>query len=56
LPDDAGSSILTDRRAGRALEWEARNGAIGRLGRRHGGPTPVSDTIAALLHAVSDGA
>jgi 2-dehydropantoate 2-reductase len=56
LPDDAGSSILTDRRAGRALEWEARNGAIGRLGRRHGVPTPVSDTVAALLHAVSDGA
>ncbi|HEY7623034.1 MAG TPA: 2-dehydropantoate 2-reductase [Solirubrobacteraceae bacterium] len=56
LPEDAGSSILTDRRAGRALEWEARNGVIGRLGRRHGVPTPVSDTVAALLHAVSDGA
>ena len=36
LPKDAGSSILTDRLAGRALEWEARNGVIGRLGRRHG--------------------
>jgi 2-dehydropantoate 2-reductase len=56
LPADAGSSILTDRRAGRRLEWEARNGVIGRLGRRHGVPTPVSDTVAALLHAVSDGA
>jgi 2-dehydropantoate 2-reductase len=55
LPSDAGSSILTDRRAGRALEWEARNGVIGRLGRRHGVPTPVSDTVAALLHAASDG-
>jgi 2-dehydropantoate 2-reductase len=56
LPPDAGSSILADRRAGRALEWEARNGVIGRLGRRHGVPTPVSDTVAALLHAASDGA
>jgi 2-dehydropantoate 2-reductase len=55
LPKDAGSSILTDRRAGRALEWEARNGVIGRLGRRHGIPTPVSDTVSALLHAASDG-
>jgi 2-dehydropantoate 2-reductase len=56
LPPDAGSSILTDRRAGRALEWEARNAIIGRLGRRHGVATPVSDTVAALLHAASDGA
>jgi 2-dehydropantoate 2-reductase len=55
LPKDAGSSILTDREAGRALEWEARNGVIGRLGRRHGVPTPVSDTVSALLHAASDG-
>ncbi len=56
LPRDAGSSILTDRRAGRALEWEARNGVIGRLGRRHGVPTPVADTVSALLHAASDSA
>jgi 2-dehydropantoate 2-reductase len=55
LPKDAGSSILTDRLAGRELEWEARNGVIGRLGRRHGVPTPVSDTVSALLHAASDG-
>jgi 2-dehydropantoate 2-reductase len=54
LPTDAGSSILTDRRAGRALEWEARNGVIGRLGRRHGVATPVADTVSALLHAASD--
>jgi 2-dehydropantoate 2-reductase len=55
LPPDAGSSILTDRLAGRALEWEARNAVIGRLARRHGIATPVSDTVAALLHAASDG-
>ena len=51
LPPEAASSILTDRLAGRELEWEARNGVIGRLGRRDGVPTPVSDTVAALLHA-----
>jgi 2-dehydropantoate 2-reductase len=56
LPPDAGSSILTDRRAGRALEWEARNGVIGRIGRRHGIATPVADTVSALLHAASDDA
>ena len=56
LPPDAGSSILTDRLAGRELEWEARNAVIGRLARRHDIPTPVSDTVAALLHAASDGA
>jgi 2-dehydropantoate 2-reductase len=56
LPTDAGSSILTDRLAGRELEWEARNGVIGRLGRRHRVPTPVADTVSALLHAASDGA
>jgi 2-dehydropantoate 2-reductase len=55
LPPDAGSSILTDRLAARALEWEARNAVIGRLARRHGIATPVSDTVAALLHAASDG-
>lgn len=56
LPKDAGSSILTDRVADRELEWEARNGVIGRLGRRHGVATPVADTVSALLHAASDGA
>jgi 2-dehydropantoate 2-reductase len=55
LPPDAGSSILTDRLAGRTLEWEARNAVIGHLARRHAIPTPVSDTVAALLHAASDG-
>ena len=55
LAPDAGSSILVDRLEGPALEWEARNAIIGRLGRRHGLATPVSDTVSALLHAISDG-
>jgi ketopantoate reductase len=50
-PAEAGSSILTDRLAGRRLEWEARNGVVQRLGLRHGIPTPVSDVIVPLLAA-----
>jgi 2-dehydropantoate 2-reductase len=54
LPDDAGTSILADREAGRALEWDARNGVVARLGARHGVATPVSDVIVPLLAAISD--
>jgi 2-dehydropantoate 2-reductase len=54
LPDDAGTSILADREAGRPLEWDARNGVVARLGARHGVPTPVSDVIVPLLAAASD--
>jgi 2-dehydropantoate 2-reductase len=50
-PAGSGSSILTDRLAGRSLEWEARNGVVQRLGARHGIPTPVSDVIVPLLAA-----
>jgi 2-dehydropantoate 2-reductase len=56
LPDDAGTSMLADREAGRPLEWDARNGVVARLGRRHGLPTPVSDVIVPLLAAISAGA
>ena len=45
------SSITVDRAAGRQLEWEARNAVIGRLGRRHGIPTPLNDLVTALLAA-----
>lgn len=50
-PPGSGSSILTDRLAGRRLEWEARNGVVQRLGARHGIPTPVTDVIVPLLAA-----
>jgi len=53
LPEDAGSSILADRQAGRPLEWEARNGVVARCGRIHGVPTPISDVIVPLLAAAS---
>ncbi len=53
LPDDASTSILADREAGRPLEWDARNGVVCRRGRAHGIPTPISDVIVPLLAAAS---
>lgn len=54
-PSDMSTSILTDREAGRPLEWDIRNGVISRLGHAHGLPTPVSDVVTTLLAATSDG-
>ncbi|GGM65087.1 oxidoreductase [Microbacterium saperdae] len=54
-PADLSTSILTDREAGRALEWDIRNGVIARLGATHGIPTPISDVLTPLLAATSDG-
>jgi len=52
---DHWSSITVDRREGRAMEWEVRNAVVGRLGRRHGVPTPWNDAITALLRAADAG-
>lgn len=54
-PADMGTSILTDRVAGRPLEWDIRNAIIARRGRRHGIATPISDVLVPLLAAASDG-
>ncbi|MBB1629487.1 oxidoreductase [Cupriavidus sp. UME77] len=54
-PADMGTSILTDREAGRPLEWDVRNGVVSRRGRAHGIPTPISDVLVPLLAAASDG-
>ncbi|HEU4425777.1 MAG TPA: 2-dehydropantoate 2-reductase [Pilimelia sp.] len=51
---ESGNSILHDRRRGRPLEYDARNGVVSRKGAEHGIPTPYSDTIVALLGALSD--
>ncbi|HUO89645.1 MAG TPA: 2-dehydropantoate 2-reductase [Rhizomicrobium sp.] len=48
-----GNSMYYDRRDGKPLEWDARNGVVQRLGRRHGIPTPISDVIVPLLKALS---
>lgn len=54
-PADMGTSILTDREAGKPLEWDTRNGVISRRGQARGIPTPISDVLLPLLAAASDG-
>ena len=48
-----GNSMYYDRRDGKPMEWDARNGVIQRLGRKHGIATPVSDVIVPLLKSLS---
>jgi 2-dehydropantoate 2-reductase len=48
-----GNSMYYDRRDGKPMEWDARNGVVQRLGRKHGIPTPISDVIVPLLRALS---
>jgi 2-dehydropantoate 2-reductase len=50
-----GTSILADREADRPLEWDVRNGVIVRRGRSRGIATPISNAVASLLAAASDG-
>ncbi len=54
-PEDLTTSILTDREQGRPLEWDIRNGVILRKARAHGLPAPISEIVAPLLAAASDG-
>lgn len=51
-PPDAENSLVADRRAGRPMEIDARNGVIVRLGRNHGIATPMNALMVALLEAV----
>lgn len=55
IPEDMGTSILTDRVNNRRMEWDLRNGVIIRKARKHGLPTPISDVIVPLLAAASEG-
>lgn len=54
-PPDITTSMLTDRDAGRALEWDIRNGVIARKAAAHGIATPISDVLVPLLAAAGDG-
>jgi len=53
-PADGKNSLHADREAGRPMEWDARNGVVCRLGRKHGIATPASDTVTALLAAIDE--
>ena len=50
-PPNSINSMHADRLAGRPMEIDARNGAIVRIGRRHGIGTPVNELMVALLKA-----
>ncbi|MEJ0025579.1 MAG: 2-dehydropantoate 2-reductase [Rhizomicrobium sp.] len=52
-PGGRGNSMYYDRRDGKPLEWDARNGVVARLGARHGIATPVADTIVPILRSLS---
>ena len=49
------TSMLQDRRAGRATEHDALYGAVVRAGARLGIPTPMAETVGALLAAIDEG-
>jgi 2-dehydropantoate 2-reductase len=51
---DHKASMLQDVEARRATEIDYLNGAISRLGREHGVPTPLDDMITALVKALED--
>lgn len=53
-PPDAENSMVADRRAGRPMEIDARNGVIVRLGRKHGIAAPMNALMVALLEAAQD--
>jgi 2-dehydropantoate 2-reductase len=52
-PPDWVTSMLHDRRAGRILETDSRNGAVVRAGQRHGISTPANAFVRAVLGAVN---
>jgi len=51
-PEEAGTSMLADRRLGLPLEVDARNRAVTRIGARHDIATPLNKALAALLAAI----
>lgn len=53
-PRDGANSMLADRRAGRPMEYDARNGVIVRLGRKHGIAAPMNALVVSLLEAAQN--
>lgn len=56
MPGEARASTAHDLEQGRALEVDWIAGAVARLGREHGVPTPASAAVAALLAPWKNGA
>lgn len=56
LPQTMTPSLLIDLAAGKRLELEALQGAVVRRGRAHGVPTPILDTLYAVLKPWAGGA
>ncbi|MEM9682181.1 MAG: 2-dehydropantoate 2-reductase [Pseudomonadota bacterium] len=54
-PPDMVASMLHDLRAGKRMELDHLSGAVSRIGRRCGVPTPVHDTLYAALKPHKDG-
>jgi 2-dehydropantoate 2-reductase len=54
-PADTENSMVADRRAGRPMEIDARNGVIVRLGNKHGIAAPMNALMVALLEAAQVG-
>ncbi len=50
-PPDTENSMVADRRAGRPMEIDTRNGVIVRLGNRHGIAAPMNALMVSLLEA-----
>ncbi|AEW00534.1 2-dehydropantoate 2-reductase [Niastella koreensis] len=53
-PSNSINSLHADRLAGRPMETDARNGAIVRIGKKHGIATPMNQLITILLNATND--
>jgi len=53
-PRDSGNSMYADRVAGRPMEFDARNGVIVRLGRKHGIAAPMNALMVTLLEAAQN--
>ena len=53
-PKDSINSLHADRIAGSRMEWDARNGAVSRIGRKHGITTPMNDMACGLLAAIDE--
>jgi 2-dehydropantoate 2-reductase len=53
-PRDAGNSMYADRVAGRPMEYDARNGVIVRLGKKHGIEAPMNALMVTLLEAAQE--